>query len=71
MSKLDYRTGRNNPTPKELAARRRLVDGFKKYSEEPFPNGAKILFNGDGTPTAEYWKEWGTIEPAEEIFNFV
>jgi hypothetical protein len=70
MSRLDYRTGRNNPTPKELAARRRLTADLKKYSEEPFPNGAKILFNHDGTKTKAYWDEWGLIEPTKEIWSY-
>lgn len=65
-----YRSGRNTPTRKEIAARRKLAEGFRKYSEEDFPNGAKILFNPDGTPTDEYWKEWGTIEPSCEIHSF-
>jgi len=70
MSKLDCRTGRNNLTAKELAARRRLAEEFKKFSDEPFPNGAKIFFNGDGTPAPLFWEEWGRIEPSGEIFSY-
>ena len=69
-SYVAFRSERNAPTQKEIAARRRLAAEFKKYSEDDFPNGAKILFNGDGTPTEEFWKDWGTIEPSCEIYSF-
>jgi hypothetical protein len=47
---------------KEKAFRRELAAACKKFSDEPW-DPSLILFNHDGTPTAAFWKEWGTIEP--------
>jgi len=50
-SKPSYRKPKGrNLTAKEKAFRLRVADECKKFCEEPFPNGAEILFDNAGNP---------------------
>jgi hypothetical protein len=44
---IAYRSGRNNPTKRELAARKRVAEELKVFCEDPFPNGAVISRNAN------------------------
>lgn len=46
-SYVAYRSKRNAPTRRELAAKLRIAAELKQFCDEPFPNGAKIIeWNG-------------------------